>query len=523
MPGHLDANYEIAIIGSGISCSLTLLPLIRKLEAKNTGSERLRILIMEKKDEFWKGFPYGCRSSMNALTITTLGEFVPEAEKVEFLSWLQAKLPVWTKQLEEEGGVAGKTWLENNLPAIRKGQWDDIYLPRYLFGTYLKEKVSAAIESAHHRALARITLLQAEATDMNKKGDGDYEIIFEGPGGQQGSVSAKSVILAIGSPPVRSVQLPGEENDTSYLYINDPYLPGMERNIESVRERLSAVADQGERNLLLVGSNASALEVLYLLGNRPDIKPLINQITVLSYSGLLPHRITPNNFPDYHFENLENLRKNKNYNADILIERIETDLDLAYRKGVNIGDTYYHMSDLVVELLDNLSWVEQKYFYGAYGMRFTKLIRRAGAEYRDMATRLVREKKLELIRGKFMRLEKSADDNHCVRFIYTDREKQYSIIHYLKFPVVVNCSGFEELPDSSSRLIRNLVGKRLCRINSSNRGFDVNEDFEANNRLYVVGPLLGGIFNGKLKYWHVENAKRIYKAGAMLADILVKG
>jgi uncharacterized NAD(P)/FAD-binding protein YdhS len=179
------------------------------------------------------------------------------------------------------------------------------------------------------------------------------------------------------------------------------------------------------------------------------------------------------------------------------------------------------MSDLVVELLNNLSWVEQKYFYGAYGMRFTKLIRRAGAEYRDTASKLIREKKLELVRGKFMRLEKSADDGGSVRFIYTGHERQYSIIHNLKFPVVVNCSGFEELPDSSSRLIRNLVEKKLCRINSSSRGFDVNEEFEANSRLYVVGPLLGGIFNSKLRYWHVENAKRIYKAGTMLADILI--
>ena len=87
---------------------------------------------------------------------------------------------------------------------------------------------------------------------------------------------------------------------------------------------------------------------------------------------------------------------------------------------------------------------------------------------------------------------------------------------------MVNCTGFEELPDSSSLLIRNLVEKRLCRVNSSNRGFDVNEDFEANTRLYIVGPLLGGIFNNKLRYWHVENAKRIYKAGSMLADIIVK-
>ena len=522
MRAHLDPNCEIVIIGSGISCSLTLLPMFNNLGSSGVREEKLKIMVIEKKDEFWKGYPYGNRSSINALTITTLGEFVPEQEKQEFLDWLETSLPVWTRQLKEEGGDAGATWLENNLPAIHRKEWDEIYLPRYLFGIYLKEKVLSAIEAAQSRGLAQVTLLQAEVTDMNKRGGGDYEIILEDPSGQMGSLVAKTVILAIGSPPVRSIRVPDEDGYPFFLYINDPYLPGMDINIESIKAKLNLVPEAADRNVLVIGSNASSLELLYLLGHRPDIMAMVNRITALSYSGLLPHRITPNNFPNYRFENLEKLKRDKNYNADVLIQNIETDLDIAYKKGVNIGDTYYQMSDLVVELLNNLSWVEQKYFYGAYGMRFTKLIRRAGAEYRDTASKLIREKKLELVRGKFMRLEKSADDGGSVRFIYRGHERQYSIIHNLKFPVVVNCSGFEELPDSSSRLIRNLVEKKLCRINSSNRGFDVNEEFEANSRLYVVGPLLGGIFNSKLRYWHVENAKRIYKAGTMLADILIR-
>ncbi|HTQ28185.1 MAG TPA: FAD/NAD(P)-binding protein [Puia sp.] len=522
MPAPEAPYYDIVFLGSGISCSLTLLPLLHNLTKKNIPPAPVRIAVVEKKDEFWKGFPYGDRSSVNGLTITTLGEFVPEPEKESFLQWLRDNLASWTKQLREKGGQAGQQWLENNLPFIEKNQWDDIYLPRHLFGAYVQEKVLAAIGDAAKKGIAEVTLLQAEATDINRKADGDYGVLLEMPSGETQAIDARTVILTIGSPPVRSIQIPGDAEKAAYLYINDPYLPGMEINVEAIRQKLATIEEPGGRNILIVGSNASSLELLYLLGHRNDIRALINQITVLSYSGLLPHRITPNNFPNYRFENLTLLLQNKNYNADILMQAIESDLDIAYKKGVNIGDTYYQMSDLVVELLDSLSWVEQKYFYGAYGMRFTKLIRRAGAEYRDMASELIRKKKLELVRGKFMRLERSEDDPDNVRFIYTDREKQYSIIHYLKFPIVVNCTGFEELPDSSSLLIRNLVEKRLCRVNSSNRGFDVNEDFEANTRLYIVGPLLGGIFNNKLRYWHVENAKRIYKAGSMLADIIVK-
>jgi uncharacterized NAD(P)/FAD-binding protein YdhS len=521
MPAHTGHRYDIVFLGSGISCSLTFLPLIKDLLKKPSVGEKIQIAIVEKKDEFWKGFPYGQRSSINSLTITTLGEFVPEPEKEPFIHWLETNLASWTEQIKHLGGEAGRKWLLKNLPFIEKKDWDDIYIPRHLFGLYLKENALKAIEAAAQKGIAQITLIEAEAVDLDRNRDGIYEITVEKNGQQSPPIQAGRVILAIGSPPVRSIQIPGQEDSNSYLYINDPYLPGMESNIQFIFEQLSKTQEVTKRNILIVGSNASSLELIYLLGHRPEIVSLLHQITVLSISGLLPHRITPNNFPDYQFENLVQLKQNKNYNADILMQTIETDMEIAYRKGIHIGDTYYQLSDLVVELLNDLSWVEQKYFYGAYGMRFTKLIRRAGAEYRDTAAELIRDKKIELVKGRFLRLEKSADKK-TAGFVYQDTEKQNTHAHPPSFTVVVNCTGFEELQDSSSRLIRNLVEKKLCRVNSSNRGFEVNEDFEANKGLYVMGPLLGGIFNNKLRYWHVENAKRIYRAGAMLADTLSK-
>ena len=63
-------------------------------------------------------------------------------------------------------------------------------------------------------------------------------------------------------------------------------------------------------------------------------------------------------------------------------------MDVAYEKGIHIGDMYYQLSDLVVALLKNLGHEQEKEFYSKYGNRFTKLIRRAGAEYRDAAQEL---------------------------------------------------------------------------------------------------------------------------------------
>jgi uncharacterized NAD(P)/FAD-binding protein YdhS len=515
-----EQKYDIAILGGGISSSLTLLHLLRNLITTGKPQKETSIAVVEKQSEFWKGFPYGKRSSINSLTITTLGEFVPEKEKELFISWLASTQDIWISFLKTHGGDAAAKWIKNNLPMIRKKQWDEIYIPRFLFGDYVNEKLLEAIQKVQEQKIATIHLIEAEATNIFKNGDAGYDIKLKYTDGKISSFAAGKIILAIGSPPVKSIQ-PDATGNSGCIYMDDVYLPGIEINIKKIGELFAAITDPNKRNILIVGSNASSLEFLYLVHHKSEIKKLINKIVAVSYSGLLPHRITPNNFPDYKFTNLVALTEKNNYASSELMDAIEKDIRIAYAKGVHIGDTYYQLSDLVVQLLNKLDESQQKDFHSTFGWRFTKLIRRAGAEYRDSAEELINEKKLELLRGKFLEVAASPKEAGFGAFHYETHENKVAI-HPLLFPVVINCSGFEELDACSSELINNLIKQGLCRINSTNRGFEVSERFEANDNLYIVGPLLGGIFNNKIRYWHVENARRIYTVGYMLADILVK-
>ncbi|MBS1600109.1 MAG: FAD/NAD(P)-binding protein [Bacteroidetes bacterium] len=514
-----EQKYDIAILGGGISSSLTLLHLLRNMLSSNEGRKETRIAVVEKQSEFWKGFPYGKRSSINSLTITTLGEFVPEKEKELFIDWLRSTQDKWIGLLKTNGGLAAKEWIDNNLPMIKKNEWEEIYIPRFLFGDYVDEKLVAMIQKAQQKNIANIQLIEAEAINILRKDGNSYEAQLKDNNGRMSSLIAEKIILAIGSPPVKSVQ-PKTAEKTGYAYIDDIYLPGIEDNIEKVEEIFSGITDADKRNVLIVGSNASTLEFLYLVHHRPAFKKLLNKIIAVSYSGLLPHRITPNNFPDYQFINLISLAKKNNYSSAELMDTIEKDIRIAYSKGVHIGDTYYQLSDLVVQLLNKLDVSEQKHFHSAFGWRFTKLIRRAGAEYRDAAEELLQEKKLELLKGKFLEVKLYPKEPGFGIFHYENTANK-QVEHPLLFPVVINCSGFEELDACSSEIINNLIKQELCKVNSTNRGFEVSEKFEASDNLYIVGPLLGGIFNDKLRYWHVENARRIYTVGSMLADILV--
>jgi uncharacterized NAD(P)/FAD-binding protein YdhS len=516
-----EQNYDIAILGGGISCSLTLLHIIRNLLSAGKSQKEITILAVEKQNEFWKGFPYGNRSSINSLTITTLGEFVPEKEKELFISWLESTLDEWISFLEANGGAASRKWIEHNLPLIQKKQWDEIYIPRFLFGNYVDEKLMEAIQFAKTKELARIHLIEAEATSISKKGNAGYTVKLKDKKANSISFVAGKIILAIGSPPVKSIRS-ATTDDSGPLYIDDLYLPGMEPNIERLEQLFVGITDPNKRNVLIVGSNATSLEFLYLLHSKHGIKKLINKVLAISLSGLLPHRITPNNFSDYKFNNMMLLTEKKNYSSAELIDAIENDIRIADTEGMHIGNIYYRLSDLVVQLLNKLDETQQKNFHSTYGWRLTKLMRRAGAEYSDAAAELMNENKFELLKGEFLDVTVSPTEPGSGMLRYKAHGNE-PVIHPLLFPVVINCSGFEELDACSSELINNLIEQGICTVNSTNRGFEVSEKFEASDNFYVVGPLLGGIFNNKIRYWHVENASRIYTIGSMLAEILIAG
>src|SRR5215475_4730631 len=81
-PGATAAStFDIAFIGSGIACSMTLLELAEVLLRGDAAPSTLRIAVVERDEQFWCGIPYGRRTSIRSLAIQKLDEFVGEAEK----------------------------------------------------------------------------------------------------------------------------------------------------------------------------------------------------------------------------------------------------------------------------------------------------------------------------------------------------------------------------------------------------------------------------------------------------------
>ncbi|MGL5832420.1 MAG: FAD/NAD(P)-binding protein, partial [Waterburya sp.] len=408
-----NSNYDLAIVGSGISCAYTLihyLSLLQKQQAKQgkiaekSEQKAIKVAVLDKSGEFWTGIPYGSRSGQQSLIITPLKEFLPQPERDRFTDWLTANYNCVVSSLQKRPGNLNSQWLDSYQEAIEQGSWDEIFVPRYVFGWYLKERVTNALQQATEQGYLQCELISADICNILQQSEVYQIYTTEGH-----FYSATKVVLAIGSPPNKSAflsQLESLERSPSgedICCIANMYEPSQNENIKRIIEGLQANPGQAKQ-VLIIGSNASALETIYSLNNLPEVATLIDKFVVISPSGSFPHRIT--NSPastTYVAEHLESLVQQDNFTAKQIYQAVKQDVEEALANGETINGTYSILSQGVIKALNQLSYAEQKQFVIKYGVKIGKFQRRAGSDYLNVADKLMFEGKLEFIKGKFIR------------------------------------------------------------------------------------------------------------------------
>jgi uncharacterized NAD(P)/FAD-binding protein YdhS len=169
-------------------------------------------------------------------------------------------------------------------------------------------------------------------------------------------------------------------------------------------------------------------------------------------------------------------------------------------------------------MLESLSEDDQRAFIAIHAIRLRNQFRRAGSEYIRAVRIMENLNKLKILKGKF---QKMVPSEHGVSLQYEAADSGSAITHPLAFPVVINCTGSDDLNISASRLLYNLINNKICRMNLSRKGIEVNEHFEAAPHLYIFGPLLGGNKNKLIHFWQLENAARLTGLSPHLADELL--
>lgn len=515
LPGVAASTFDMAFIGSGIACSLTLLEMSEALLNGPSAPPKLRIAVVERDGQFWCGIPYGERSSIRSLAIQKLDEFVDGPEKSAYTGWLERTKQRWLALFRAEGGEAAARWIRNNREALDGNRWGELYLPRFLFGAFISQQVNAAIVALGERDLAEIVTIRAEAVSVESTG-GCHLIGLRPAGDGPSVIAAGKVIVAVGSPPPKPII--ADARDPAFTYINDLYTPDADSNMERLRRALDRVEPGEQRNALIVGSNATSLEALCLIRHDAGIRERVHSVTVVSRSGVLPYQICDEP-TEFEFSRLHALLSAESVGAADLMSAIRADLGTAVDRSLNLADLYDDVGNLLGRVLREMDPVQQEEFYTVHGMDFTKLVRRAGRDCRQAAAELAADGKLSLLAGEVVRVGACASGRPFATVHYRAAGTVHA--HPLPFAAVVNCSGFEELDACSSPFLVSAMRNGLCRPNRTNRGLVVNDDFEASPDFFVIGPLVGGNFNPEIRFWHAESAPRIRCLAKSLAATLL--
>lgn len=517
---HISSVLDITFVGSGISTSFTLIPLLESL--KESGYQKpLKITIIEKSDEFHTGLAYGPRSGGSALLITSLEDFLPKGtERDSFINWLSTHKSELLKDFEKSGGELSKNWIKTHKQDIEANKWEEIYIPRRFFGKYIKEKVASTVKSYNTNHNLELNYVTSEVIDIERINE-NYHLTLEN---NSKKLITKHVVISVGIPPVKQLWNKETEDlnkDRAFL-ISDPYKPSLRENLKALQTFVNTKNKTSD--VLIIGANASAMEMIYKLNDISTLKEKINEIYVISPIGSLPNsaKDSETRLKKFVPQHLLDLQQKDTLTALEIYEAASKDLDVADRQHFGTAVTEVPVSNAFIALLSKLNTHELKEFACHYGNEIGKRQRRAGGHYTKVVDKLKSEKRLHNISGYFESIYKKSNPNG-VKIHYKTKGSEELKISKKTFQVVINCMGSKTLKDSSvSVLIDNLMNKDLCKPNDSYRGFIVNSKFEAKNNLYIIGPLLAGNLIDGVPLWHIEHCGRIISLGKLLSKQLIK-
>lgn len=501
---------KISFIGAGIATSYTLIPLIEKLVM---ATKKVELFIIDKSDSFYSGVPYGKRSGETVLLINDLKNFIPlDDHRTRLKNWLDKNLDELLQTFVLKGGELSKAWILENKEDIYNGKWDDLYIPRFFFGRYIKQQVGNQIEKARKSAHITITEIKKEAINIDSTENG-FTIKFT----DNSALKSDKVVISTGSLPNKKLFDSSKKIAPTLKYINNLYLPSIDTNINNIVDILTSRNKKKlVTNILVLGANASGLEAIYRIFDQQPFKDSQNSFTCLSTHGTMPDgKINHNKLTEFNTINLNKLKNLEIITADQIAEAVNKDLDLAESLKLGAASTVGIISKGFGSLLPKLNEEQLIKFACNHGNQIGRRQRCAGIHYLSVVDHLVEEAKIEQVKGQFENLELQ-DDSFKLNYFSPEINVFKSLEN---FHIVINCLGSINLESEYiPELFKNLFDKNFASINDSKIGLKIDNHLQASKNIYVAGPMLAGNLIEDRALWHLEHCGRIIWSSEILAN-----
>jgi uncharacterized NAD(P)/FAD-binding protein YdhS len=507
-PTGRTATYDLAFVGAGASTSYVLVSLLTALAGDPPPQplRPLRIAVVERAPDPFPGIAYGSRAARTSLLITPLRDFLPPVELRLFTDWLAVHKSWVLDEFLAAGGPVSARWWTRHRDAVARDDFDDLFLPRYVFGVYLTRRVQAAIDLTAGAGIAVVDVLRDDVRAVEADG-AEYALA-----GREATVRARHVVLATGSSPVLPRLGEREAASGGAVLVDHPF-DGMGEALDRIRAALERrAADAGPPHVVLIGGNAGTMDMLYQVNDLPVVAEQGAVFTVLSPRGELPERMADPR-PGFRAERLVALRDAPEVTAAEVYAAALADLDGGRAAGLAVADMLRPVSEGVSALLPRLSEREILEFAGHWGVELGRHQRRAGWEYSEVVDDLAAEHRLRTVAGSLTGVTPAGDARVRVHY------ERDGVAAELDRPadVVVNCGGpARHLRDSSPSLVAGLIERGVVRPTPYGGGIAVDRTLAAAPRLHVMGPLLAGNVVHGSPVWHMEHCGRISSFGATL-------
>ena len=295
--------------------------------------------------------------------------------------------------------IGAKNWYRFNKEKLDQNELSEIFFPRFIYGDYLKYRMIKAMNKAKKNVT--IDYYHSKVIDLKKNKN------FQVNCADNSRFYSKKIVLSIGSPNYNSLDKYTKSTFCKKILIDDIYSPSLKSNINLTISKDNLI------NLMIIGSNATTLEVLYNLYINDTSFKKINRVFIVSKSAELPAFMK--NFDSNHskdFKHFKLLKENKCISSFKIIKCLKNELKEIPQD--QRSDYYNSISEEVIELFKKLDTSEQKKFVYKYGFDFITLTRRCGIEHYSAIKTLINSNKLRMIKGKILGFE--GDDSNSFTF-----------------------------------------------------------------------------------------------------------
>jgi uncharacterized NAD(P)/FAD-binding protein YdhS len=507
---------KIAFIGAGIATSYTLIPFLEQLD-KDTSKNKVTLQIIDRSTDFFKGMPYGNRSGKSVLLIQDLKNFITEPHRSYYKDWLNANINELSSEFMSHGGHYAKKLVKENSPNYNKGDWDDLYVPRFFFGKYIDQEVLKRMDKLVAENRLQVDYVQKETSAIKKYG-ASFRIQFT----DDSAIVTDKVVLSVGSLPYKKLYNEETKDSTTTLYIKEPYGVGMEQNMAQIA---TFIEERKKKNLqtkiAVLGANASGLEMIYKICDKLPMAQYNTTFKTLSSHGVMPDStFDPIKAKKFKATHLEALAKSEVLSANLIAEAAHKDIDEAEKQDLGAATTVGIISLGFGSLLPKLSKKELLDFACFHGNQIGRRQRCAGNHYLSVVDDLADKGRFTHIKGRFVGIDESPN-GLMLRYKPTD-ETSDSLKSSETFDLIVNCLGSVNLAsDDLTPFLHHLIKEGLCKPNASNIGFKVDDKMQASENLFVAGPLLAGNQIEDKIFWHLEHCARIIWSSSVLSKHLI--